>query len=327
MIAAPADASSIHRGSIAGVLPVVQLPYFEDEAIDFNVLADEIDWLLQHGADGVTMAMVSEILRLTTDERKQVAAAICRKVAGRGVSVISIGAESTFAAIELARHAESVGASALMAIAPISVPPLASELVAYFRRIIDATSIPLIVQDASGYVGRPLGTASMVRLLDEFGPDRVLFKPEASPLGPQLTQLREASGSRARVFEGSGGIALLDNYRRGIVGTMPGSDLISAVVGLWRALEKGDDEVAYRISLPLSSLVALQTGLDGFLAIEKHLLVKQGVFRNSVVRGPVGFRLDVETQQEVDRLFERVTAAVRETHVSKAPQPTRAASR
>lgn len=294
---------------VAGVLPVLQLPYHDDEAIDLATLDGEIDWLLEQGADGAVMAMVTETLRLSTEERRHVAAAICRRMEGRGHAVISVGAESTVVAIELARHAESVGATALMAIPPISVAPLSDELMRYFESIIKAVNVPVVVQDASAYVGRPIGTENMVRLLDEFGPDRVLFKPEASPLGPQLTALREASGGRARVLEGSGGIALLDNFRRGIVGTMPGSDLVVGIVAIWRALVRGDDEAAYRVSLPLSALVALQAGLDGFLAVEKHLLVKQGVFRNAIVRGPVSFRLDEETRREVDRLFEKVVEA------------------
>ena len=305
-----ASRSSESSASLTGVLPVVQLPYFEDETIDFTTLAREVDWLLQRGANGVTMAMVTEMLRLTTIERQQVAAALCSQMQGRGDVIISVGAESSYAAVEFARHAEAAGATAVMAISPVSIPPLADELRDYFRRIIASVAIPVIVQDASGYVGRPLGVANMIRLLEEFGPERVMFKPEAAPLGPQLSELREASNSQARVFEGSGGIALLDNFRRGIVATMPGSDLIIAVVALWRALKSSDDAAAYRISLPLSSLVALQTGLDGFLAVEKYLLVKQGVFLNEVVRGPVGFRLDRETKSEIDRLFELTMQAV-----------------
>lgn len=301
--------NSSGAGAVHGVLPVLQLPFFDDETIDFETLRREIDWLLEQGAQGATMAMVTETLRLSTDERRQVAAAICQRMEGRGQAVISVGAESTFVAVELARHAESFGATAVMAIQPISVAPLGDEVVRYFERIVRAVQIPVVVQDASGYVGRAIGTANMVRLLDEFGPDRILFKPEAVPLGPQLSALRDASGGRARVLEGSGGVALLDNYRRGIVGTMPGSDLIVGIMAMWRALERGDEEAAYRVSLPLSSLVVLQVGLDGFLAVEKHLLVKQGVFRNAVVRGPVGYRLDDETRREVDRLFEKVIEA------------------
>jgi len=75
-------------------------------------------------------------------------------------------------------------------------------------------------------------------------------------------------------------------------------------------LQAGDESRAYSISLPLSALVALQTGLDGFLAIEKYLLHKQGIFRNTLIRGPVAFRLDEETRHEVDRLFTKLSDAV-----------------
>ncbi|HZZ79584.1 MAG TPA: dihydrodipicolinate synthase family protein, partial [Gemmataceae bacterium] len=151
------------------------------------------------------------------------------------------------------------------------------------------------------------------QLFDEFGPERVMFKPEAAPLGPNLTALREATHGRARVFEGSGGVALVDSYHRGIVGTMPGAELIRAMVALWQALVRGKESNIYRLSLPIGALVQLQTGLDGFLAVEKYLLVKQGIFKNTVVRGPVAFRLDEETRREVDRLFELVCEAVSET--------------
>ena len=107
-------------------------------------------------------------------------------------------------------------------------------------------------------------------------------------------------------------MALVDSFRRGVVGTMPGAELIHAMVAVWRALERNDEASVYRLSLPIGALVQLQTGLDGFLAVEKYLLVKQGVFKNAIVRGPVAYRLDDETRREVDRLYELVCQAMRD---------------
>lgn len=299
-----------HHASITGVLPVFQTPYFPDESIDYETLENEIDWLFRHGASGIVMAMVSEILRLSDSERQSLAAKTCQFARGRGPVVISVSAESTRHAVELARHAESCGADALMAIPPISTGSTGDELADYFRRIIESVSIPLIVQDASGYVGRPMSIAFQADLLDRFGPDSVWFKPEAVPIGPRLSELRDATDGRARIFEGTGGIALVDSFQRGIVGTIPGADLIRGIVPLWNALRKGDLDRASRIHGPLSSLVSMQTSLDSFLAIEKHLLVRQGVFVNELVRGPRGYVLDDETRREVDRLFDLMIAAV-----------------
>jgi 4-hydroxy-tetrahydrodipicolinate synthase len=294
---------------LRGVLPVFQTPYHPDETIDYGTLEREFAWLYDNGADGIVMAMVSETLRLASEEREQLAEAACRLGRARGVVVISVGAESSKLAERFAKQAELVGADAVMAIPPVAVGLGETELVNYYRRIIEAIRIPVIVQDASGYVGRPMSVAMQARLLEEFGPVRVQYKPEANPIGPKLTELREATGGRACVFEGTGGIALVDSFRRGIVGTMPGADLIRGLVPLWRALETGDMKKADRIHGPLSALISMQNSLDAFLAVEKHLLVRQGVFKNTLVRGPVGFCLDKETTLEVERLFERMLEA------------------
>ena len=296
--------------TLAGVLPVFQTPYRDDESIDEQTLEREIGWLYDCGADGIVMAMVSEVLRLDGDERRKLAELACRFGTSRGAVVISVGAESAKVAEAYTKHAEGCGAAAVMAIPPVSVAVGEDELLRYYERIIRATEIPVVVQDASGYVGRPMSIPMQAKLLQTFGAERVLFKPEATPIGPRLSALRDATGGKARIFEGTGGIALVDSHRRGVVGTMPGADLIKAIVALWRALEAKDERRVYEVSLPLSSLVAVQNSLDAFLAIEKYLLVKQGVFTNTRVRGPVGYTLDDETRREVDRLFDLVTRAV-----------------
>lgn len=298
-----------NKYELRGVLPVFQTPWLEDETIDLETLEREIAWLYDCGANGIVMAMVSETLRLDSEEREQLAAAACRFGKERGVVVISVGAESSKVAERYAKHAEGVGADAVMAIPPVSIGIGESELLAYYTRIIEAIRIPVIVQDASGYVGKPMPIAMQARLLDEFGPERVQYKPEASPIGPKLSELRDATKGRARVFEGTGGIALVDSFKRGVVGTMPGADLIRGLVPLWKALEAGDAEKADRIHGPLSALISMQTSLDGFLAVEKHLLKRQGIFTNTLVRGPVGFKLDAETTREVERQFDRMIAA------------------
>jgi 4-hydroxy-tetrahydrodipicolinate synthase len=297
-----------NQQSLSGIWPVFQTPYHEDESIDHDTLEREIAWLFEKGADGVAMAMVSEILRLSEEERRRMAEAVCR-LAPAAKAIISVGAETSRMAEAYARHAEACGAGALMAVPPISIAVDDGELMSYFSRIVRAVRIPVIVQDASGYVGRPMPTSLYLQLIDSFG-DQVYFKPEASPIGPRLSALRDATGGRARVFEGTGGIALVDSYRRGIVGAIPGSDLVDAVVALWRALQAGDEARIQRISLPLIAIVSLQTSLDAFLAVEKHLLVRRGIFRNTIVRGPVGYRLDDETRREVDRLFDVLMAVI-----------------
>ena len=290
---------------ISGVLPVFQTPFHTDESIDFATLDREIDWLFENRANGIVMAMVSETFRLATDERRKLAAHICKTVGGRGVTIISVGSESTHTSAALARDAEAVGADAVMAIPPVATAATEYELAEYFRQILKATSIPLIIQDASGYVGKPMTISLQAQMLDDF-PDRVLFKPEAEPVIGRLRELLRETNGQARVFEGSGGMHLLESFKHGVSGTMPGADLTPVVSVLWSALEAGDTGRADRISQTLIKLVELQTNLDAYLAVEKHLLCRQGVFRNTVIRGPVAFELEDDLRTKVDVLFDEL---------------------
>jgi len=299
--------------TIDGVLAIVHTPFLDDDRIDFVAFERQVDWALQVGADGLGTGMVTETLRLTAAERQLLVESLVRATAGRGVVFASVGAESTKQAIEYARHAQESGCDAVMAIPPVAAGIAEAHLREYYRSIAQSVHVPVIVQDASGYVGQTIPLEVCVQLLDEFGPDKILFKPEAAPIGPSLSLLREATGGRARVYEGSGGILLVDCYRRGIAGTMPGVELLDGIVALWRALRSGDGSQIYRLYFPICALVTLQmqAGLDGFLAVEKYLLVKRGLFSSTRRRTPYRFELDTETTQEVDRLFEQMQQSLR----------------
>lgn len=298
--------------TLHGVLPIIQTPLADDDTIDRATLRREIDWACQLGVAGMGTGMVSEILRLTADERIALTQLMVEYTAGRGATFAAIGAESSRQALVYARAAEEAGCDAVMAVPPLTTKLSQTALVDYFRAIAEGISLPVIVQDASGYVGQPIPLAACVSLLERYGADKILFKPEGAPIGPQLSALRDATRGQARIFEGSGGILLVDSFRRGIAGTMPGMDLLDGVIALWQALERGDEEAVYRLYFPICGLVTLemQAGLDGFLAIEKYLLVKRGLFSSPRRRAPYAWELDSETAAEVDRLFARLQAAL-----------------
>lgn len=291
--------------SIEGVVPIVHTPFDDQDQIDWESFERQLAWAVECGIQGCAIGMVSEVMCLSSSERQQLTENLVAAVSGQVFTIASAGAESTGQAIEYASHAEQAGCDAVMAIPPVNTPLQDEEVLNYFRQIAGAVEIPVIVQDASSYVGQPIDLSVYTRLIDEFGAERIYFKPESSPLGPNLSRLRDATEGQARVFEGSGGISLVDSYHRGIRGTMPGMEFLEGIVAIWEALERGDESAAYRVYLPVCALVALQlqAGLDGFLEIEKYVLKKRGLFATSHRRGPISWQLDEETREEVDRLL------------------------
>jgi 4-hydroxy-tetrahydrodipicolinate synthase len=295
---------------LAGVFNVISTPLDNSDEIDQKILKQEIDWLIKCGSNGAVLAMVSEVLRFSAAERRKQWQLSLEYLSGRIPLVVSVGAESAAIAVGLAKDAQKDGATAVMATPPSAFVASADEVKNYYQRIIESVDITVIVQDASNYLGAPIKLDTYVELIDKYGDERVQFKPEAKPVKERLEQLNKISNNRARVFEGQGGIDLLDTHPLGVKGTMPGAEVPWAIVGLWKALENKDLSTAQAIHTPLAKLISYQTTLDAYVAVEKYLLVKQGVFINTNQRGPVGFKLDQDTKAKIDLAYNELAAAI-----------------
>jgi dihydrodipicolinate synthase/N-acetylneuraminate lyase len=90
---------------LTGVLPVLQYPIRADGGLDVPTLRREIDFVFASGCAGVTLAMVSEITRLTLTDRLGLLEEVVSHVTGRGPVVCSVVAESSAQVMELAKGA------------------------------------------------------------------------------------------------------------------------------------------------------------------------------------------------------------------------------
>lgn len=289
-----------------GVYSVMQTPLDENDNIDQAVFKREIDWLIKCGVKGLVLAMVSEVMRFSADERRLQWQSALKIINNRVPLIVSVGAESTAIAISLAKSAQADGATALMATPPAIFPATSDEIYSYYSEIIESVTIPLIVQDASNYMGQPLDLELYGNLIKKYGTDRVQFKPEAKPVKERAAALQELANGQAKIFEGQSGIDLLDTHPLGLVGTMPGGEIPWAIIKLWNALESNDFESAKSIHNLVSQLVAFQQNIDGYVAVEKYLLVKQGIFESARQRGPVRTILTTEVKIEIDQIFEKL---------------------
>ncbi|CAL9324537.1 dihydrodipicolinate synthase family protein [Streptomyces sp. SudanB66_2053] len=289
---------------IKGVLPVVLMPYTESGAVDEDDFLSQTEHMFRVGCDGFVVGQISEVLRLTHEERLRIAELCAEAARGRGVSVMSTGAESPEAAVAYSRHAQETGVDAVLVMHPATIPLNDDGMIDYYSAVIESTDIPVIVHHAKSLAKQPLSIAAQARLLEKYGEERVLFKPEAQPSPPRVSELRDATGGRARIFEGDGGMMLLDCHQRGLTGTIPATEIAEIVVSLWQLLEQGRRKEAERIGYPLSYLMChMMNSSDYYLAIAKRFLKERGLIKTTHVRGPSRHRLDDETWTEVRRTY------------------------
>jgi len=132
-------------------------------------------------------------------------------------------------------------------------------------------------------------------------------KVEVHPTTERLVQGLEATGGRVGMFGGAGGNYLIEELRRGAIGTMPASCQPGAFVRLWDHFQAGQEDKAERVFyaeiLPLLRLALLSASV--FFQVTKELLRRRGVIRTAYVRAPFT-PMDETTSGEADRLIEQL---------------------
>src|SRR5262245_44950458 len=118
---------------LRGVLAIAHTPFTDADEIDAVALKRSVDWAFAVGADGLGTGMVSETLKLITDERVSLTRMLVEFAAGRGPVFAAVGAESTKQSLAFAVAAEKAGCDAVMAVPPLTGRLTESHLVDHFR--------------------------------------------------------------------------------------------------------------------------------------------------------------------------------------------------
>ena len=129
-----------------GVIPALVTPLCEDESINVPVLHKLIGDLLAQKADGFYVGgATGEGLSLRPDQRKILAEEAVKAVGGKVPTIIQVASCDYSVMLDLARHAESIGADAISATAPLFFKYDNDDVYNYYKRLASATSLPIMM--------------------------------------------------------------------------------------------------------------------------------------------------------------------------------------
>ena len=134
-----------------GSIPALVTPFTDQGAVDEEAFAAHVEWQIAEGSTGlVPVGTTGESPTLSHAEHKRVVE-LCVEVAKKRVPVIAgAGSNNTLEAIELAEHAQAVGADALLVVTPYYNKPTQKGLIAHYAAIADAVSLPIIIYNIPG---------------------------------------------------------------------------------------------------------------------------------------------------------------------------------
>ena len=133
------------RAKFHGSMPALVTP-FKEGKIDEPAYRGLIDWQITSGSHGlVPVGTTGESPTLSHEEHRRAVDICIDEARGRVPVIAGAGSNNTAEAIQLARHAESAGADAVLVVTPYYNKPTQAGLYEHFRAVNDAIGIPIFI--------------------------------------------------------------------------------------------------------------------------------------------------------------------------------------
>lgn len=296
----------------AGVIPAVLLPFNEDLSIDEPSYRLHLrDVASVEGISAITVnAHASEVASCTFDEQRRVLE-VTREELGKLPIVNGVYAEGSLEAARIAKMAQECGASALL-VFPSGIttfgqrPEMALE---HFRRIADASDLPLIIfqYPLAGGQGYPLAT--LLRIIEAVPTVRAIKDWCANPqLHDRQIRVLQSRVPPINVLT-THSAWLFSSLVLGCNGLLSGSGSVIAELQakLFRAVKAGNLDEARKIHdriMPTAEVFYAEPWVDMHNRM-KEALVLLGKLPRAVVRPP----LVKLPQAEIERVRAALIAA------------------
>lgn len=281
-----------------GSIPALVTPFTETGAIDEASFAAHVDWVIAEGSNGVVpVGTTGESPTLSHSEHKRVVE-LCIEVTAKRVPVIAgAGSNNTREAIELAQHAEKVGADAILVVTPYYNKPTQKGLIAHFKAIAEAVSLPIVIYNIPGRSVVDMSPETMGALAHAH--KNIIGVKDATGKIERVSEQRGTCGTDFVQLSGEDATALGFNAHGGVGCISVTANVAPRLCAEFQQATLAGDyakALAYQDRLmPLHKAIFLEPGVCG----AKYGLSKLGRM-NRAVRSPLLPILEPSTEAAMD---------------------------
>lgn len=256
-----------------GIYPILYAFFDASGQLDEAAMRRQIAACVASRVHGIAaLGLATEVNKLSAAQKRQIIDWLAAGAGGKKPIAITISGASVDEQVELAAFAQARGAQWLI----LQPPPQRGEPEQYyfdfFAEVMARTGLPCAIQNAPEYLGVGLSPESIARLA-QLRPNFTLLKGE----GPAV-HMREvlARNPGMRVFNGRGGLELIDNLRAGCAGMVIGVESCDWQARIYDAYLAGDEAQAgslYRDILP--GIVFMMQSIDHLVCYGKRMAARR----------------------------------------------------
>ena len=159
---------------------------FHETGVNYAVLGELIEHQIAGGTDAIVfLGTTGEPSTMSFEEEHELMDYAVKTVNGRAKVIFGCGSNNTADAVMTAKKAESYGADGLLAVTPYYNKCTQNGLVAYYKAICEAVSIPVIAYNVPGRTGVEIQPATMAKIAEI----------------PNIAGIKDAGGNMSKTME------------------------------------------------------------------------------------------------------------------------------
>lgn len=290
--------------NIEGICPIAPAVYDDRGALDMASYESCCEKLIALGAQTLTLfGIAGEYYKMDVDEEKILMASTVKVCHANGAGVIiSNTKHATIPAVRRAKQIEDSGADCMMILPPFFLKPGGPALMDHLEALCDAVSIPVMIQYAPDQTGVAIPPDTLARLAQKHA-NLKYFKIECKPPGAYVSTLQKLLDGKCSIFVGNAGFQMIEGFKRGAAGVMPGPSMPDVYRKIWDALLRGDEAEAQRVHDKLNSLLNhIRQNVEMIIYFEKKILQKRNLIPSSYCREPA-FVSDKIYEEMFEKLY------------------------
>jgi 4-hydroxy-tetrahydrodipicolinate synthase len=278
-----------------GVIPAVILPFHDDLSIDEASFRKHLrDVAATEGLSAITVnAHSTEVASCSFDEQRRVLEIAVDEIGAKLPIVNGIWADGSLEAVRIAKMATAGGASALLVFppAPFTLGQSAAMAVEHFKRIADASDLPIIAFQYPVATGQGYPNETILRMIDEV-PNLKAIKDWAGTVQQHEWHVRTLQNlKRPFTVLSTQSSWLMASLTLGCKGLLSGSGSVipDLQAQLFRAVQDSDLAAAKALNdriYPLAQVFYAQPWVDMHNRM-KEALVLLGRIPRAAVRPPL----------------------------------------
>jgi 4-hydroxy-tetrahydrodipicolinate synthase len=256
-------------------------PFKSDGGVDWEALENVVKYQIEKGADFFCiLATTGETPCLTTEEKQKIKELVVRLVDGKLPILMGCGGNNTAAVIEEIKNTDFSGIDGILSVCPYYNKPSQEGLYQHFKKIAEASSLPVVLYNVPGRTGINLKPQTTIRLANDC-PNIVAIK-EASGSLEQVDEIIKGKPADFDVLSGDDALtfSMVASGAAGVISVI-GNALPKEFSRMIRYEFKGEYEPARRIHHRFTELYSLLF-VDGNPAGVKALLSEMGMIENEL---------------------------------------------